>query len=496
MRGNKIYKPNEHGYGAGYGKIPPQDKEAEEAILGVLLLEPKSVDIVLPVLSVDDFYLENHGIIYNSIVKLHVKGGSIDLLTVTDELNKTSELELIGGPYKLTQLTMDVLSSAHLLAWCMIVKEHSIKRSIIRTAGQLFADSYDPSTDALDLLSKAQLQLNNIQESFSSQKTSRFADVVFETMKEMEEAGKSDNPFLGYRTGLRSIDRVTLGLSAPDFIVMAGGTGEGKSTLALQAAMEIGINEDPVAVFNLEMKNRQIIWKVFSSLIDEEVKTIRQGKLSPEKWILLHKVINEKLANANIYLHDQGGLSIMELCSIVRTMVAKRGVKIVFIDYLQLIRGGSEKSFGTREAEVGYISRTLKALGMELNICIVALSQLSRLERGAKRMYKLSDLRESGSIEQDADGVIFIWRPSYHGVETLKPGDIPFQEDDVLFQIEKWRLGDTGLVKGKFNGKYSRFEDPDSFSSFIPLGDVLAKQRQIFDGTTSTDQNPPDDLPF
>lgn len=453
-----------------YGKVPAQDREAEKAILGVMLIERDAADKVLPILSIDDFYVDAHMRIYNAAVKIHISGAIIDMVTIVDQLNKTGELEIIGGAYYLAGLTNAVISSANIVIWARIVKEHSIKRAISVMAGELHEDSYNTNVDALELLSRMMLKISKVQDSFTSQQVTRISEIAMSVVMEMEEAANNDDPFLGIPCGLDSIDKVTLGFSAPDFIVLAAGPGEGKSTMMLQWALNMGIAGHAIGLFSLEMKNRQLMWKIFSSLIEEDIKTIRKGDLTPEKWHLLHTAINDKLMNANIFLQDKGGMSVIELCSVVRTLVAKHGIKGICIDYLQLLTAGTERGWGTRESEVNFISKQLKQLAMELNIFVIALSQMSRMEKGTPRMYKISDLRESGAIEQDADGVMFIWRPAYHNVQTLKAGDTPFADNDVLFYTAKWRLGDTGTVPLKFNGKYSRFEDKkDDFGMFKPI---------------------------
>lgn len=479
------------------GFVPAQNREAEKAILGAMMLESHTIEKVMPILTIDDFYVDAHQRIYNAMVKIHVNGQGIDTITVIDQLNKSAELEMVGGAYFVMGLTIGIVQTADFLSWCFIVREKSIKRTIGKLASELYANSFENEIDPLELLSKAEIGVSKILNSFSSQKVKTIGDVAIGVLQEMEKASLEKPDFLGIPCGIDSIDKVTLGFCAPDLIILAAGPGEGKSTMMLQWALHMGINNNPVGLFSLEMKDRQLMWKVFSSLIDEEVKTIRKGGLSEEKFKLLHSVINDRLFNAKVFLQDKPGITITELCSIIRSLVAKHGLKGAFIDYIQLIKGPLGKKFGTREEEVNYISKELKALNMELNIFIVALSQLSRMEKGTKRMYRPSDLRESGAIEQDADGIMFIWRPAYHDVQRLQPNDAPFAFNDVIFDIAKWRLGDVGQKPLVFNGPFSRFEEKEDTFKMTPLPQlnfpdpnarIETQYQKPFDS--------PEDLPF
>lgn len=481
-----------------YGKMAPQAPDLESAVLGALMLDIRSIELVLPILKMDDFYTDANQLVYNAIVILFTEGKPIDFMTVGQQLRKSSELEMVGGTYYVTNLTRDVVSSAHIEEHARIIKQKSLSRSLIRMAGELINDAYSDQEDVFELISKTEMHLSEIQQGIQKQGVQHIGQVAIETIDDMYKQSKVDNEMLGLKTGLKKYDQLTLGLTAPDLIIVAGGPGEGKSTLALQMAKNIA-EEEPVAFFSLEMKTKQLMWKMFSADISVDVKTIRRGKLQDDQWTVLSKKV-EEYQNSKMLLYDIGGLSIWDLRNLCRSLKAKYGIKAVFIDYLQLIStDGGPKNFGLREQEVNFISKQLKQMAMELDLPVVALSQLNRIEKGSKRMYRLSDLRESGAIEQDADGVVFVWRPSYHAVGNYKLDghiDVNFEEDDVVIQLPKWRLGDTGYLRMKFNGKHSRFEEYNEFGTYIPLEVANARFETKFDNTISIDDDVDSDTPF
>ncbi len=477
-----------------YGKVPPQARELEEAVLGAIMLENRAFDVAKQVLKAECFYIDAHQRIYKAFEYLAQKFQPIDILTVVEELKRREELDMVGGAYFVTRLTNSVVSTANLEAHSRIVMQKYIQRELIRIGLETVNEAYEDTADIFDMLDAALINFNALQTGITRSKTEQWADVAFRTWQQMENSRHIENPYLGALCGIKAIDRVTLGFAAPDLIIVAAGPGEGKSTFMLQSAKNMAATGTPAAIFSLEMRNQQLMWKIFSAELNTDVKSVRKGNLSEQQWAQLKNKLNGAFGTLPIHMTDIGGLSIYELMSTCRVLKAKYNIGVILIDYIQLISTtGGEKRFGTRESEVNYISKQLKALAMELNVPIIALSQLSRLEKGAKRLYKLNDLRESGALEADADGVIFIYRPHYHGVERFNKKDPEFEEDDVLFIIAKWRLGDTGRISAKFDGRSSRFLDRE-VQSLLPEGnwkpvpvDYTQSNRQEFDPTQLSD---------
>lgn len=452
-----------------HGKIPPQARELEVAVLGAILIEKEAFNAIASFIRPECFYVDAHSTIYQACTNLFVKSQPIDSLTVTEELRNNGKLEEIGGAYYLSDLTNKVASSANIVHHARIIFQKYMQRSAITISNTIINKAYEDVTDPFELLEKAQLQFSNITENLKNSKVSHIANIALMTISQMKENQGKDLVHLGLTSGLSKIDNITLGFCKPDLIIIAGGTSEGKSTLALQIAKHVSIN-NKVAFFSLEMSNQQLVWKVFSSEINASVAQIRKGKLSTEQWQKLESDVYDDLVKSNFYLYDEGGLSIFDLVSICRTLKAKQGLDMIVIDYLQLLTAtGADIKFGIREQEINFISKKLKALAKELNIPVIALSQLSRIEKGTKRLYKLSDLRESGAIEQDADGVMFVFRPHYHDIRDMKINgeEMIFSENDTIIQFAKWRLGETGMTMLKFNKECSRFEDPSFLQEFV-----------------------------
>lgn len=444
-----------------YGKVPPQAKDLEIAVLGAILIERNAFNNIAQILTKECFYDSRNEMIFNACHGLYLKNCPIDLLTVTEELRRKGQLENVGGAFHLGELTNKVASTANIVEHSQIIFQKFMQREAIRLSYSILNKAYDDTTDPFELIEKAQSDFSKITQNLNKSKVSHISEVALEVIKEMRENQNKDIKHLGLTSGLEKIDNITLGFTKPDLIILAGGTSEGKSTLALQIAKHIS-KAHKVAFFSLEMSNKQLVWKIISSEINASVSQIRKGKLNDYQWSKLEKETFEDFTNSNFYLYDEGGLSIFNLISICRSLKNKNGLDLVVIDYLQLLTAmGGDIKFGIREQEINFISKKLKALAKELDIPIIALSQLSRIEKGTKRLYKLSDLRESGAIEQDADGVIFVFRPHYHGISSMQINgeEMYFSENDAIIQFAKWRLGETGITMLNFNKQHSRFED-------------------------------------
>ena len=461
----------------GAGKIIPSDKELETVVIGCLLMEPIKLSEVSVILKSDDFYLEANQIMYAGMVEMDKVGKSIDFMSLTEFLKTKGLLEQAGGYYGVTRTTQSVVSAVHVLEHTLIIKQKSIARQLIKKAYTLAFEAFEDSTDALELLDKTVIEMQQLQIGLSVSKTTTIYDAAKETLHKMIESRQiyqnNSSAMLGLPTSIKRLDSAYEGFNAPDFLIIAAGPGEGKTTFALQAAIEVARNTDEgVAFFSLEMKNNQLLWKVFSAIIKKPITEIRKGLLQDDEFKKLYEDV-AGWVKKKFFMFDLGGQSVYDVISNIRRVHAKHGIKIVYIDYLQLLNArGAPQQVGNREQEISAITKALKALCMELNITIVALSQVSRIQKGVKRMYNLGDLRESGAIEQDADGVIFIFRPHKHGIVEMEVDGKPkvYSVDDALLIVEKWRLGTTGIIPIKFDGANNRFYELESTNNlFTPV---------------------------
>ncbi len=427
-----------------YGKVPPQARDLEEAILGAIMLEKGAFDTASELLKPECFYVEAHQRIFGSMQGLAQKSLPIDILTVVEELRKREELEMVGGPYAVTRLTNTVASSAHLDTHCRILVQKFIQRELIRISGEVINDAYEDSSDAFELLDDAESKLFEVSNSFAKRNYDEITDVLAETMRRIDELRNKKEDISGVYSGFPSLDRVTNGFQPTDLIIIAARPSVGKTAFALNLARNAAmhpVRPTPVGVFSLEMGNTQLVQRILSAQSEIEMEKISRGRLeNHEMEQLLQRGINQ-LDNAPIYLDDTAALNIFELRAKARRMVNKHGVGMIIIDYLQLMSGSSENRNTNREQEISTISRSLKALAKELKIPIIALSQLNRAleSRGANKAPMLSDLRESGAIEQDADMVMFLYRPEYHGLVDDENGDS--QKGKTIVKIAKHRNG-------------------------------------------------------
>ncbi len=453
-----------------YGKVPPQAPELEEAVLGASMLEKDTFAQVLEIIQSEEcFYVDAHQKIYAAMRRLFDKGTPVDLLTITEELRKNNELELIGGAYYLTRLTMSVLSSAHVEAHARIVMEKFIQRELIRISGSVISDAYEDSTDVFDLLDKAESGLYEITDKHLRKNFRSLQDVLVKTMNEIEENRKKTDDITGVPSGFKGLDRLTSGWQKTDLIILAARPSVGKTAFALNLAMNAAMNSAkpfPVAVFSLEMGAGQIVKRMLSAVSEVNMESITRGKMAEHEFIQMSQRM-VKLAQAKIFLDDQAALNIFELRAKARRLKQKHDIQLILIDYLQLMQANVDKS-GNREQEISKISRDLKALAKELEVPIIALSQLNRSveTRKESKIPQLSDLRESGAIEQDADLVMFLYRPEYHGIGNDAMGETI--EGETQIHIAKHRNGSTGMEKVRFIKEYQKFVDMEDnrFDSF------------------------------
>ncbi|MBS1772240.1 MAG: replicative DNA helicase [Bacteroidetes bacterium] len=447
-----------------YGKVPPQAPELEEAVLGAVMLEKDKLAEVLEIIQSEDcFYVDAHQKIYGAIRRLFDKGMPVDLLTVTEELRKSDELEIIGGAYYLTRLTMSVVSSAHVEAHARIVMEKFIQRELIRISGNVIGDAYEDSTDVFDLLDKAESSLYEITDKHLRKNFTSLKDVLVRTVHEIEEAKNKKDDLTGVPSGYTPLDKLTSGWQKTDLIILAARPAVGKTAFCLNLALNAAMTANKaVAFFSLEMSAAQLVKRLLAAVTEVTMDSITKGRMQEHEFIQMTQRMT-KLAQAPIFLDDQAALNIFELRAKARRLKQKHDIQLIIIDYLQLMQA-SLSNGGNREQEISKISRDLKALAKELEIPIIALSQLNRSVESRKesKVPQLSDLRESGAIEQDADMVMFLYRPEYYGINNDAMGQSI--EGETHIHVAKHRNGSTDTVKVRFIKEYQKFVDmPDDF---------------------------------
>ena len=448
------------------GKLPPQAVDLEEVVLGAMMIDKKGVDEVIDILQPEAFYKESHQLIFNAIISLFEKQEPIDIKTVSFQLKKDGNLNLVGGDYYLIELSQKVSSSAHIEFHSRIILQKFIQRKLISISNDIIEDSYDETSDVFDLLDKAESKIYDISQRNLKKNTQSAEDLVLAAKKKIEEISKKEG-LSGIASGFGEIDRLTSGWQPSDLIIVAARPGMGKTAFTLSMARNITVeNNIPVAFFSLEMSAIQLITRLISSETGLNSEKLRTGKLEKFEWELLNvKVTN--LESAPLYIDDTPSLSIFELRAKARRLSSQFGIKLIVVDYLQLMTLGSSQKSGNREQEISTISRNLKALAKELDIPIIALSQLSRaveLRGGTKRPI-LSDLRESGAIEQDADIVSFLYRPEYYKIDEWDDEERSPALGQAEFIVAKHRNGGLSSLKLKFINSLGKFENLSAFEN-------------------------------
>ncbi len=476
------------------GKLPPQAVDLEEAILGALMLEKNALTAVVEFLRPDHFYKEQHKEIFTSIVDLFKASEPVDMRTVVAQLRKNGKLEVVGGAYYIAELTSKVSSAANIEYHARIIIEMAIKRDLIQIASQVHQDAYEDTTDVFELLDKTeqsifQISDSNLRKNYDSMKT-----LMFLAIKELQEKKNHKDGLTGIPSGFSRLDRVTSGWQKSDLVIIAARPGMGKTAFIVSALRNAAVDfNHAVAIFSLEMASLQLVNRLISSEAELESEKIKKGNLAEFEWQqLVHKT--NRLSSAPIFIDDTPALSILELRAKCRRLKAEHNIQLVVIDYLQLMKG---EMGGNREQEIASISRALKGIAKELSIPVIALSQLSRgvETRGGDKRPQLSDLRESGSIEQDADIVMFLYRPEYYKITVDEEG-MPTQGMAEVI-IAKHRNGSLENVKLKFIGKYTKFADYDAPDGLTPLSSITRESRL---NTFRNDTPPPsvsdDETPF
>lgn len=450
------------------GKLPPQALDLEEAVLGALMLEKNPVNDVIDILKPESFYKDAHQRIYAAIQELFATSEPIDILTVTNKLRQKGELDIVGGAYYISKLTNRVASAANVETHARIISQKFILRELIRISSDTIKMAYDETTDVFDLLDKAEGDLFTVAEGNIRKNYDSMTSLIKQAVDEIEKAAQNKDGISGIASGFRDLDKVTSGWQRADMVVIAARPGMGKTAFVLSMARNIAVDfKHAVAVFSLEMSSLQLVNRLIASETEIAAEKIRKGNLTKDEFNQLHTRI-KKLAEAPIFIDDTPALSIFELRAKARRLKAQHNIDIIIIDYLQLMTAGAGK--GNREQEISTISRSIKEIAKELNIPIIALSQLSRSveTRGGDKRPQLSDLRESGAIEQDADIVSFIYRPDYYGITEDPHTGLPTQGTGELI-IAKHRNGSLEDVKLKFIAHLAKFTNLDD--DFLPMID-------------------------
>lgn len=496
-----------------YGRVQPQALPLEEAVLGAIMLDKDAFAIVTEILRKESYYLKSHQEIYGVMEDLFGKSQPIDLLTVHEALKKAGTLEEVGGISYLMELTNKVASAANIEFHARIIAQKYIQRELITVSTQIIKDSYDDTKDVFELLDNAEQNLYEITDKNLNTGYEALKTLAIKAQNQIEIVSKQDGNMTGVTTGFEELDKMTSGWQPSDLIIIAARPGMGKTAFTLSLAKNAATHGKGVAVFSLEMSSVQLTQRLISMEAELSGSKLRNGQLDDSEWRKLHSAV-EKLSEYPIFIDDTPAINIFELRAKCRRLKQNNDISMIVIDYLQLMSGAPNDKRGNREQEISSISRALKGLAKELNVPVIALSQLSRAveSRGGEKRPMLSDLRESGAIEQDADIVTFIYRPGYYGIEE-SDFDVPQDLTEII--LAKHRNGSLGTVNLRFIGEFVKFTDfddagfgsADDFGGFNPnpfgsgAGSIITRPSKINesgnDSSNPFDTQPnKDDIPF
>ncbi len=481
-----------------YGHLQPQALEIEKAVLGALMIDKDAYAVVCETLRPESFYEPRNQMVYQAIMELSMAERPVDILTVTEQLAKNGQLEEVGGPGYVMELSSRVASSANIEYHANIIAQKSLARQLISFASMIETKAFDETIDVEDLMQEAEGSLFELSQRNMKKDYTAIDPVIAQAVKTIQNAAKNTDGLTGVSTGYYKLDDITSGWQASDLVIIAGRPAMGKTSFALSMAKNIAADmREPMAFFSLEMSNVQLVNRLISNACEIQGSKILNGQLQRDEWERLDKRINN-LLGAPLYIDDTPGLSVFELRTKARRLVREHGVKLIMIDYLQLMNANGMR-FSSRQEEVSTISRSLKGLAKELNIPILALSQLNRGVESREGLEgkrpQLSDLRESGAIEQDADMVIFVHRPEYYHIYQDDNGRDLHGMAQII--IAKHRKGATGDVLLTFRGEYTRFENPEdkNLGNRAPMGGEILGSKVNGNGNTPPDM--PDDYdPF
>ena len=432
------------------GKVPPHDVEAEQAVLGSMLTDKDAVISAIEVLKEEDFYRTDNKSIYEAILNLYNRAEPIDIITVKAELESLGKFEQVGGLEYLASLPDKVPTTANAMKYIKIVEEKSTLRNLIKTANEIIELGYDPTEDVSDIMEGAEKKIFNLVQNNDKKSYAPIKDILVDSFTQLEELYNRKQHITGVPSGFTELDYKTAGFHGSDLVLIAARPAMGKSAFALNIATNAAVRANvPVAIFSLEMSKEQMVNRILCSEAMVDSNKVRTGKLEEDDWTKLAGSIGP-LSDAEIYIDDTPGISVMEIRAKCRKLKLEKNIGMVVIDYLQLVQGSNKRN-GSREQEISEISRSLKILAKELNVPVIALSQLSRaVEQRPDHRPMLSDLRESGAIEQDADIVMFLYRDDYYNKESEK-------KDIAEVIIAKHRGGSLGTVELLWLGSYTKF---------------------------------------
>jgi len=445
-------------------KIPPQNLEAEKACLGSMLLDREAIEKAIDVLKSEDFYRYQHRVIFDGIIELYKQSIPVDVVTITDYLKSVSKLDKIGGASYLSSLLDEVPTSANVEYYAKIVEQKSLLRKLIKAASTIIAESYSADKDVYEIIDEAEKIIFDVTERRVAKGYFHINEVIKESIEAIEKLYHKRDMYTGIPSGFKEFDDLTSGFQNSELIIIAARPSVGKTAFALNIAQNVGIRQKKsVAIFSLEMSKEALIQRMMCSEARIDSQKLRKGFLSDEDWAPLTTAAG-KLAEANIFIDETPAITDMQLRAKARRIQSRHGLDIIIVDYLQLMTSTKRRNEGKTQ-EISEISRSLKALARELNVPVIALSQLSRAVESRSRTDKrpiLSDLRESGAIEQDADVVAFLYREELYNPDTENKGIA-----EVI--IQKQRNGPTGTIKLKFFDKYTRFENLERRDIDIPI---------------------------
>jgi replicative DNA helicase len=470
-------------------KILPQARDLEEAVLGAVMLEAEAFDKIVEIVRTDSFYVDAHLRIFRAMKLLYEDNQPIDILTVNEKLKMTGELDIVGGSYFIASLTNKVSSSANIEFHARIIAQKYLQRELISLSSGVLKDSYDDTIDVFDLLDRAEGDLFELTETNMKKNTEKIGSVLLAELEEIDQRrlrAVDGDVLTGVGSGFTELDRLTAGWQKSDLIIIAARPGMGKTAFTLALARNAAVDLDkPVAVFSLEMSSNQLVSRLISMETEIDSEKLRKGTLLEREWKHLTKNI-DNLQKAPLFVDDSPAIGIFELRAKCRRLKAKHDIQMIVIDYLQLMTGGSEgKGMGNREQEISQISRSLKGIAKELQVPVIALSQLSRAveTRGGAKRPMLSDLRESGAIEQDADMVIFLYRPEYYQITEDEDGQDCRGVAEVI--VAKNRHGALKTIKVRFIPNFAKFVDLDSQYMELPqdfnIGNTITKSSRMND---------------